>query len=206
MIESRNAYMAKKHKVKGISRQQMVDCVKRKNKKCKGNKAKSFKYAKKNALFYDHDYSKKRYTGKKGTCQANFLNAAQKVDTKRFKKHIVHKKLSVVEMKYLLLKGPLVVSVDAKPDEFRFYQKGILRYECKKPNHSMLLVGYYDPRGKDKKIRKYLKKITGLKLKKPVWILRNSWGEKWGSKGNVYMEMSDKWDCGMYRNVVEFLN
>ena len=42
------------------------------------------------------------------------------------------------------------------------------------------------------------------KAKKSYWILRNSWGDDWGSDGSVKIEMDDHWDaCGMYKNVVE---
>jgi len=200
MIESRHAFKSDVHKVQSLSRQQLTDCVKT---KCKtGIFSKTLKYILHDKMFLESDYDKKGYTGKKEECKADSVTAKPiKAGVKDF---IVHKKLTVSEIKYLLLSGPVAVSVDAKPDEFVFYKRGVLKYKCSAPNHSVLLVGYYDPR--NKKGDKISKVMKGVTLDKPVWIVKNSWGEIWGSKGYAFLEMSEDWDaCGMYTQVHEFI-
>jgi len=204
MLESRIAFGSDKSKINAISRQQLSDCISKI--KCEKGWKRFFatlKYAVNNGLHLEKNYAPKGFTGKKGKCHAGSTDGT-KVDTKPFKKYVLHRKLSAAEMKFLLLRGPLGVTIDGSADEFKFYKNGILQYKCGKPTHSLLLVGYFDPRIKNNK--KNLALITkGVQIDKPVWILRNSWGEGWGAKGHIFLEMKEDWSCGMYENVLEFI-
>lgn len=72
----------------------------------------------------------------------------------------------------LLHWGPAVVIIDAGPSWQYYGGKGILRSsQCgKAQNHAVLLVGY---------------DYTGSV---PYYIIKNSWGPKWGDKGFIKLE------------------
>ncbi|XP_069782306.1 cathepsin O [Narcine bancroftii] len=74
-------------------------------------------------------------------------------------------------MQKLLEWGPLVAVVDAV--SWQDYLGGIIQHHCshEEPNHAVVITGY------DK---------TG---DIPYWIVRNSWGEKWGINGYVHIKM-----------------
>lgn len=66
--------------------------------------------------------------------------------------------------------GPLVTSISGQ--EILWYEQGVAI--CKKsiPDHSVLLVGWnFDS-----------------------WIIKNSWGEQWGSEGYAYVKFNN---CGI---------
>jgi C1A family cysteine protease len=65
--------------------------------------------------------------------------------------------------------GPISVCIDSDP--WRFYSSGILSYGARNLNHCVQLIGY----------------DTTYSTK--YWILKNSWGEKWGEDGYIRMEM-----------------
>lgn len=68
------------------------------------------------------------------------------------------------------LHGPVAVGIEADRPAFQFYHKGVFNQACgKKLDHAVLVVGY----GEDE--------IT----KKPYWLVKNSWGVKWGDSGFV---------------------
>ena len=87
----------------------------------------------------------------------------------------------------LLENGPLSVAVNATP--FQFYFGGVFAPKRCNPeglNHGVLLVGF----GEEKKggeVQKY-------------WIIKNSWGTKWGEKGYIRLERGTGM-CGVNTNV-----
>ena len=69
---------------------------------------------------------------------------------------------------YVARFGPVTVGLDATSD-WQQYSGGILNASCasKNANHAVAIVGYGSDGGKD------------------YWLIRNSWGEKWGEKGYI---------------------
>ena len=70
---------------------------------------------------------------------------------------------------------PAAVMVNANNYAFRTYKRGVISRGCthKSVNHSVTVVGYNTNRHGGH------------------WIVRNSWGNRWGEKGYVRIAMAD---------------
>ncbi|GAB2222681.1 hypothetical protein Droror1_Dr00016804 [Drosera rotundifolia] len=162
-------------KLLNLSEQQLIDCdhVCDKKKKtdcdsgCRGGlMTNAYKYLiEAGGLMEEKDYP---YTGKQGECKFNSSMVAVKVvnfttipvDEKQIAAHLVHH-------------GPLAVGLNAV-----FMQTYIGGVSCplicgkRWVNHGVLLVGYGS------------KGFSILRFgNKPYWIIKNSWGAKWGESG-----------------------
>lgn len=75
---------------------------------------------------------------------------------------------------------PVSVGIDALNRNLQHYKGGIFNGACdQRPNHAVLVVGYGTSEdGKD------------------YWIIKNSWGSKWGEKGYFRLSQSDN-ICGI---------
>lgn len=85
------------------------------------------------------------------------------------------------ELAHNLIKyGPIPVGVDSKSMNFELYHKGILkaRHCGKEIDHAVTVVGY------------------GIEHDTRYWIIKNSWGKKWGENGYFRLER-DTNACGI---------
>lgn len=80
--------------------------------------------------------------------------------------------------------GPISVSVDATSSYFQFYSRGILsNISCNNDaNHALTVVGYGFDNGQD------------------YWLLKNSWGTKWGEAGYLRLARNKDNLCGVASN------
>uniref|UniRef100_A0A4W3KHJ8 Cathepsin L1-like n=1 Tax=Callorhinchus milii TaxID=7868 RepID=A0A4W3KHJ8_CALMI len=78
--------------------------------------------------------------------------------------------------------GPIAVGFDAGRASFMFYKSGIYYDEaCSKTvmDHGLLVVGY------------------GTEAGEPYWIVKNSWGVKWGNSGYFHTAKDKGNNCGI---------
>jgi len=91
-------------------------------------------------------------------------------------------KKSIPAMKAALTKyGPIAVAIEADQMAFQFYHSGIFDAPCgKRLDHAVLLVGY----GSDEH--------SG----ETYWIIKNSWGTRWGDQGYIKFGMDNHGSAG----------
>lgn len=83
----------------------------------------------------------------------------------------------------LFVRGPMLVSMDINNESFMRYSSGIYEEQkCTEDfNHAALLVGYGNEDGKE------------------FWIVKNSFGEKWGENGYIRVKATnDMAACGVH--------
>jgi len=158
-------YYVKTKTLENLSEQQLVDCDTEEDQGCNGGFMNSaFKYLSETAgLERTADY---KYTAKDGKCKYDAKKAVVKV------KSFEDINSNEEQIKQALSShGPLAVAVDAST--WQFYSGGILtakKCNFRQLNHGVTLVGY----GEEK----------GVKF----WIVRNSWGGRWGEQGHLRIE------------------
>ncbi|GJM89018.1 hypothetical protein PR202_ga05613 [Eleusine coracana subsp. coracana] len=148
-----------------LSEQELIDCDRSYNQGCSGGLMDyAFKFVIKNGgIDTEEDYP---FRQTDGTCNKNKL-----------KRHVV-----TIDgytdvpsnNEELLLKAvaqqPVSVGICGSARAFQLYSQGIFDGPCPTSlDHAVLIVGYGSEGGKD------------------YWIVKNSWGERWGMKGYMHM-------------------
>mmetsp|Transcript_12522 Transcript_12522/g.10756 ORF Transcript_12522/g.10756 Transcript_12522/m.10756 type:complete len:337 (-) Transcript_12522:85-1095(-) len=87
---------------------------------------------------------------------------------------------SVSQLEAAAVQQPVSVAVQANQASWQFYTGGIITKDCgDKLDHGVLVVGY------------------GTESSTDYWIVKNSWGEKWGEQGYLRIERSGQNLCGI---------
>lgn len=149
------------NKLVPLSEQQLIDCSKE-NKGCTNGDVKSaFAYVMKNGITSEDKYP---YKAKDGNCKYKNTDSVLKIVG-----YSSIKKNSEVDLKFAVYQvGPISASIYAT-SSLQLYSSGILDDKlCEQSpniNHDILVVGY------------------GKEHDQEYWIIKNSWGTKWGEEG-----------------------
>ncbi|CAN9503915.1 unnamed protein product [Ophioblennius macclurei] len=160
-----------------LSPQNLVDCSSKfGNNGCSGGfMSGAFKYVMKNeGIDSDASYP---YDGKRGHCKYTPKYRAANCSGYYFlpKGDEDALKLAVASI------GPISVAIDASRPKFLFYRNGVYRdHTCThNVNHGVLVVGYGTEKGHD------------------YWLVKNSWGLKYGNEGYIKMARNKHNQCGI---------
>ncbi|XP_028640025.1 cathepsin Q-like [Grammomys surdaster] len=163
-----------------LSVQNLVDCSKPQgNRGCNGGTTNSgFKYVLENGgLEAEATYP---YEAKEGLCRYNPKNSFATIET-----FVALSEDEDVLMDAVATKGPVAAGINVVYSSLRFYKKGIY-YEprCKHlVNHAVLVVGY-GFEGNETDDNNY-------------WLIKNSWGKKWGLGGYMKIAKDRNNHCGI---------
>ncbi|XP_061822988.1 cathepsin K-like [Nerophis lumbriciformis] len=163
--------------LKSLSPQNLVDCsFDYGNHGCHGGfMANAFKYVHQNqGIDSDETYP---YVAKPGECrykpQDRAANCSGYVYVPKGNEKAL--KMAVATI------GPVSVAVDASRPKFHFYRHGVYQdIMCShKINHGVLAVGYGTEKGSD------------------YWLVKNSWGLRYGDEGYIKMARNKNNQCGI---------
>jgi len=162
-----------------LSEQNLVDCsTTYGNNGCNGGLMdNAFEYIKENhGIDTEEGYP---YTGQDGKCKYNPKN---KGGTDRGFVDIPQGNETALVFA-LWKKGPVSVAIDASQRSFQFYHSGVYdEPNCSSDqlDHGVLTVGF----GSDSDGEEF-------------YIVKNSWGAKWGNKGYIFMSRDKENQCGI---------
>lgn len=163
-----------------LSEQNLLDCD-HKDMGCNGGLMdNAFKFDEKSGgLCSEADYPYEARQGK--TCKSNCTDVPGSI----VKTFYDVPKGDVKAMLSALAMQPISIAIQADQFVFQFYKKGVLTDDkCGKAgniDHGVLLVGY----GSD------------VETNEPYWLVKNSWGEKWGETGYIRMSRNSTNEFGM---------
>jgi len=158
-------------KLLSLSEQQLVDCEKQSHGCNGGLMDYAFAYTAQKGIEVEGDYP---YKAVDGTCKYE-ASKAHKVNT-GFKDVPAN---NVDAMKAALAVQPVSVAIQADQAAFRFYKSGVIKTGCGAGlNHGVLAVGYTSENGEE------------------AFIVKNSWGETWGTKGYTLVSTDGKANGG----------
>ncbi|KAL3502714.1 hypothetical protein ACH5RR_037163 [Cinchona calisaya] len=154
-----------------LSEQELVDCdYNSNNEGCNGGfMEKAFEFIKTNGgITTELDYP---YAGKNDKCN----RAKEKDHAVTITSYGTVPKSDDLALQAAVAKQPVSVAIDASGFDFQLYSQGVFSGFCSKNlNHGVAIVGYGEESGE-----KY-------------WLVKNSWGTKWGEAGYIKMKRGTK--------------
>ena len=131
----------------------------------------AFDYLSSNLLMKETDYP---YTARDGTCKYNKSKGVPNSNTSGHQR-VTSNSPSALEA--AITKGPTSVAIEADTYVFQHYSGGVIKSSScgTSLDHGVLAVGY----GEDSRDGKY-------------YIVKNSWGSRWGEKGYVKIMRDSK--------------
>jgi len=177
-IEGQHA--KKTGKLERLSEQQLVDCsTEQGNQGCNGGLMNyAYDYLIKcGGIEREEDYE---YEGTDGECRFDASKVAEKltgyVNVTTGDEQALKEATAKV--------GPIAVAIDAGSFWFQFYFGGIYKQsgcatDIESLNHGVTVIGYGSENGDD------------------YWLIKNSWGSGWGSKGTMKMARNNDNMCGI---------
>ncbi|XP_004591922.3 procathepsin L-like [Ochotona princeps] len=164
-----------------LSEQNLIDCSQPQgNGGCRGGLAyQAFRYVKENGGLDSEDSYP--YEGRNLPCRYNPRNSVANVTG-----FVRIPAREEALMKAVATVGPIAVALDASHPSFQFYKEGIY-YEpdCRRKhlNHALLVVGYG---------------FEGSEMdNNTYWLVKNSWGQKWGMHGYFKLAKDRNNHCGI---------
>jgi C1A family cysteine protease len=166
-----------------FSPQQIADCSSNGNTGCSGGSfPPSVRYlsGQGGKIATDASYP---YVGKKQTCRTDNLN---QITLGNIEYGSIPEGDEVKLAEALTNHGPIFIGLDADSRLFMFYKSGVLKIKnCptarQDMDHAMVIVGY----GYDNNVQT------------PYWIIKNSWGTKWGEHGYLRLAKDSGNMCGV---------
>ncbi|KAF8098932.1 hypothetical protein N665_0255s0009 [Sinapis alba] len=149
-----------------LSEQELVDCDRSYNQGCNGGLMDyAFQFIMKNGgLNTEQDYP---YHGSNGKCNS-LLKNSRVVTIDGYEDVPTEDETA---LKRAVSYQPVSVAIEAGGRVFQHYQSGIFTGKCGTDmDHAVVAVGYGSENGVD------------------YWIVRNSWGQRWGEDGYIRME------------------
>ncbi|GIZ03769.1 procathepsin L [Caerostris extrusa] len=171
-------------KLVSLSEQNLLDCAEKGNHGCGGGVIDfAFEFIKKQGGIdteESYPYLAKQYPG---SLTKVLVNSKEKTVGATLTGYVdVEEENEIALMQAVATVGPVSVGIHAGSYGFMNYKSGIYDVEdCNSEdlNHGVLVVGYGSEKGKD------------------YWIVKNSWGSKWGEDGYIRMVRNKKNQCGI---------